>query len=384
MALNPRFSRREAVAIFRRFKAGERLTDIGQSLLCRPAVIFNLMSRYGGIEPKERVRPGKALTASEREEISRGLSSGESFRCIARRLNRQPSTVFREVEKNGGRDEYRARLAEQNAWDRRQRPKSCKLQRNRELAARVTKLLEDDYSPQQISNELKAEFPNAPEHHVSHETIYRTLFFQARGALKKELIKHLRRAKTMRSPRQKNKPTRDAAIPDLISISQRPAEVEDRAVPGHWEGDLIAGYRNRSHIATLVERKTRFVKLVKVESKEATHVAASLTREVVHLPRELRRSLTWDRGTEMARHKEFTVATDVKVYFCDPHSPWQRGSNENTNGLLRQYFPKGMDLSGISQEELDAVANKLNRRPRMTLGWKSPAYRLNEAVALTG
>ena len=368
--------------LFRRFKAGESLTAIAATMGRSAGCVYNVLGRYGGIAPRDRKRSKRALSALEREEISRAICARQSMRSIARSIGRDVSTVSREIGRNGGRSDYRAAHADKRAWARAHRPQTCKLQKNAELAAIVSTQLEQDWSPQQISCWLRTEYPGRTEMHVSHETIYLTLFVQARGALKKQLLAHLRRQKTMRQPRKKAS-RNEGVLADAISIRERPAEVEDRAVPGHWEGDLIAGKQNRSFIGTLVERHTRYVKLVKVESKDAVDMAAALAREVLRLPEELRRSLTWDRGTEMARHKDFTVATDVKVYFCDPHSPWQRGSNENTNGLLRQYFPKGTDLSGFTQAELDAVARKLNGRPRMTLNWRSPAQKLRDVVAST-
>lgn len=366
-------------AVFERYRASESLTDIAESIGHAPGAVHGVLRRFGGISPRERKRSARALTLEEREEISRGLRAGETLRSIARRLRRWPSTISREVERNGGMAAYRAARSDARAWAQGRRPKMCKLANSPKLARLVAAKLAENWSPQQIQNWLSREFPNDREMNVSHEAIYRTLFIQARGALKKELLRQLRRGKVMRGPRKKAKG--HETIPNAISIRERPAEVEDRAVPGHWEGDLIAGYRNQSFIGTLVERSTRFVKLIKVDSKDAEDFAAALAREVLRLPAELRRTLTWDRGTEMARHQDFTVATDVKVYFCDPHSPWQRGSNENTNGLLRQYFPKGSRLDGLTQEELDLVAKQLNERPRQTLGWKSPADALRALIA---
>ncbi len=361
----------DKAALFKRYKRGERLTDIAQLLGRSPGYIYGVLERHGGFPPPERKRSERMLSARERDEIFRGAARGDTIRSIAAKIGRAPSTVSREVSRNGGAAAYSPTKADQRAWDKARRPKDCKLAADRELAAMVASKLQQDWSPQQISGWLRTESPQAPEKTVSHETIYKTLFVQARGALKKELVDHLRRSRGIRRPKTTVEPK--SVIPDAISIRQRPAEVEDRAVPGTWEGDLVAGFNNQSFIGTLVERQTRFVKLVKVDSKNAAHVAEALTREVLRLPEQLRQSLTWDRGTEMAKHKDFSVDTKVAVYFCDPHSPWQRGSNENTNGLLRQYFPKGMPLSGFSQDELDAIAAKLNGRPRMTLGWQTPA-----------
>ena len=377
-----RLSQREKSELFRRFKLGEGLSDIARALGRTPGGMHQALQRTGGYVPTSRKRSERELTADERDEIARSLAGGERPAAIARRLKRSPSTISREIARNGGPQAYRASKAEERAWSRGKRPKQCKLLTNRRLATFVASKLAKNWSPQQISGWLATNYPQTPEMNVSAETIYKTLFVQARGALKKELQSHLRRGASMRHPRKAKK--QESKIPDLISIRDRPAEVEDRAVPGHWEGDLIAGFRNQSFIATLVERQTRFVKLVKIDKKDAASVAEALRREVLRLPAQLRRSITWDRGTEMARHKDFTLATDVQVFFCDPHSPWQRGSNENTNGLLRQYFPKGMVLSGLTQAQLDKVAKELNERPRMTLGWQTPAEQLSQLIATTG
>lgn len=333
--------------------------------------------------PAARKRSPRSLSLAEREEISRGLAAGDSIRGIAVRLGRAASTVSREVARHGGRGNYRATKADAKAWDLARRPKQCKLALNKRLRALVAEKLTLDWSPEQVSAWLAQQFPDDERMRVSHETIYRSLFIQARGVLKKELTGHLRSGRLMR--RSKFATTEGQArgrIVDAISIRERPPEAEDRAVPGHWEGDLLAG-SNNTHIATLVERHSRFTMLVKVDGKDTTTVVAALVRQVKKLPAELCRSLTWDRGSELAQHKRFTVATDVQVYFCDPKSPWQRGTNENTNRLLRQYFPKGTDLSGHSQAELDKVALRLNQRPRKTLGYQTPAARLAAYVAST-
>jgi len=338
----------------------------------------------GGIARPPRRRAVRALTAVDREQISRGLAADRSIRAIARTLNRPPSTISREVVRNGGRAQYRAVEAERRAWRRAERPKPCRLAREPKLRALVAAKLGRDWSPEQIAGWLKREYPQDARMHISHETIYRTLYVQARGALKKELLAHLRRRHPLRRSRRYTTTgqTRGQII-DAVSISERPASVEDRAVPGHWEGDLLAGAKN-THIATLVERQSRFVQLIKVPSKDAGTVVGALTRQVQRLPDGLMESLTWDRGLEMAHHKRFTVATDVAVYFCDPQSPWQRGTNENTNGLLRQYFPKGTDLSTLTQAQLNAIARRLNTRPRKTLGFMTPAQKLAETVATIG
>jgi len=355
-----------------------RLFDRGHSSIQR------ILSETGGIRPPSRSRSGLSLTLAEREEISRGLVANRSIRSIAESLGRAPSTVSREISRNGGRQHYRASNADQSAWDRAHRPKTCKLVEKRQLARIVAKKLKELWSPVQISGWLKDTYPDDGNFQVSHETIYRSLFIQARGALKKELLQHLRRTRVMRRSRQHTQKTdTHGRITGTVSIRERPASVEDRAVPGHWEGDLIIGSHN-SQIATLVERHSRYVMLVRVPSKDTKTVIDALIKHAHKLPRELYKSLTWDRGKEMANHQRFSLDTDIKVYFCDPGSPWQRGSNENTNGLLRQYFPKGMDLSNINQNRLNAVARQLNERPRKTLAFKTPAYRFNQCVASTG
>lgn len=370
--------------LWRRWREGQTLTEIGQALGKAPASVFSTVRATGGYSPAERTRSERSLTRTEREEISRGLAAGDSIRAIAQRLARAPSTVSREVSGNGGREQYRAVDSDAAAWARARRPKDCLLAQWPKLRTAVAAKLAEDWSPQQISGWLRRELPDDERMRVSHETIYKSLFVQARGVLKKELVYHLRSGRLMRRSRHATtKGQRRGAIQDAVSIRERPASAEDRAVPGHWEGDLLAGAGN-SHIATLVERRSRFTILVKVDSKDTQTVVRALKRRVRTLPRQLRRTLTWDRGTEMASHKDFTVATDVKVYFCDPQSPWQRGTNENTNLLLRQYFPKGTDLSGYTQLQLDRVARKLNGRPRQTLGFRTPATIINQSVAMTG
>ena len=324
------------------------------------------------------------MSLAEREEISRGVVTGRSLRSVAASLGRVPSTVSREVNRNGDRGHYRASKADQVACDRARRPKTCKLVENRALARIVAKKLRGLWSPEQIAGWLQHAYPDDENYQVSHETIYRSLFIQARGALKKELLQHLRRTRVMRRSRHHTQKTAThGRITGTVSIRERPASVEDRAVPGHWEGDLLIGSHN-SQIATLVERHTRYVMLIRVKSKDTKTVINALIKHAHKLPRELYKSLTWDRGKEMADHKRFSLDTDIKVYFCDPQSPWQRGSNENTNGLLRQYFPKGMDISNIHQNRLNAVARQLNERPRKTLDFRTPAERFNQCVASTG
>ncbi len=367
-----------------RWHRGESLNTIAQLFDRGHSSIQGILAATGGIRPPERRRSRLALTLAEREEISRSLIAGHSLRAIARSLGRAPSTVSREIQRNGGHHRYRASHADQAAWNRAQRPKPCKLGINRALARLVANKLRQLWSPDQIAGWLKCTHPDDESYQVSHETIYRSLFIQARGALKKELLQHLRRKRGMRRSRHKSlKDSGLGQITETVSIRERPACIEDRAVPGHWEGDLIFGTHN-SQIATLVERHTRYVMLAKVNGKDTETVINALIKQAHKLPRELYQSLTWDRGSEMADHKRFTLATDIKVYFCDPQSPWQRGSNENTNGLLRQYFPKGTDLSVHSQAKLNAVARQLNERPRKTLDYETPAERFNACVASIG
>jgi len=378
-----RLSATERAEVWRRWKDGQSLHAIGRALSRAHPVVHRLLKQHGGITPPLRRRSQRVLTMAEREDISRGIASGCSLRVIAQRLRRAPCTVSREVARHGGRAQYRANEADQQAWDSATRPKPCLLATHNKLQRIVADKLMQDWSPKQISGWLKTEYPQDESLHVSHETIYRSLFIQARGALKIELIQHLRSKRRIRRSRHASVHGHSQGkIVDAISIRERPAEVEDRAVPGHWEGDLLRGARN-SHVATLVERHSRFCMLVKVPGKDTATVVAALSRHVGRLPATLRRSLTWDRGLEMAQHKSFTLATDVQVYFCDPQSPWQRGSNENTNGLLRQYLPTTADLSTYSQTDLDKIALRLNTRPRQTLGFKTPADKLQACVAST-
>lgn len=378
------WSARQSVELWERWKKGESLESIGRALGKPASSIYKAASAHGGVAPLARCRASRVLQTVEREEISRGIAAGLSMRQIALRLGRAVSTVSREIGRHGGLQRYRAGSADRQAMLSARRPKACKLALQRPLCRAVASKLRENWSPRQISEWLKCAYPGDSSMQISHESIYRTLFIQARGALKKELLEHLRRAGMIRRGRR---PADDSGkqgqIVDAVSIRERPAEAEDRAVPGHWEGDLLMGGTS-SQIATLVERSTRFVMLVKIEQKDSSIVAGALARKIRRLPVELKRSLTWDRGSEMAAHKQFTVASDVKVYFCDPRSPWQRGSNENTNGLLRQYFPKGHDLSMYSQANLNKVAAQLNGRPRETLGWKNPAEAFSSLVASTG
>jgi IS30 family transposase len=378
-----RVSPTEKNDIWRRWKCGQSLHEIGRAYGRPHPTIRKLLLPSGGIPPMARRRSRLALTLADREDISRGIVSGWSIRAMARQLQRATSTVSREILRHGGRPAYRAHDAEQRAWRSALRPQRCLLARSRKLRDLVASKLLLDWSPEQISGWLKIRYPNNESLRVSHETIYRSLFIQARGVLKKELLDHLRSKRRMRRSRHSSEHGQSRGqIVDAISIRERPAEVEDRAIPGHWEGDLLAGGKN-SYIATLVERHSRFLMLIKVPSKDTAVVVAALSKQVRKLPATLRRSLTWDRGLEMAKHKDFTVATNVKVYFCDPQSPWQRGTNENTNLLLRQYFPRGTDLSASSQAQLDQVELRLNQRPRKTLGFQTPASKLQASVAST-
>jgi IS30 family transposase len=369
--------------LWSRWKAGDSLSEIGRALGKQPGSIHGVVACKGGYVPATRCRSLQALSLTEREEISRGLAEGASLRTIAGRLRRAPSTISREVRRHGGRHRYRAARADEQAWNRARRPKTCKLAAVPRLRELVAGKLAEDWSPEQISGWLARTHPSEHALRVSTETIYRSLFVQARGVLRKELTAHLRTRRTMRRSRHATRSGQGrGGITDAVSIRERPAEVEDRAVPGHWEGDLLAGSAN-THMATLVERQSRYVMLVKVDGKDTITVVDALTAQVQTLPEQLRATLTWDRGMELADHKRFTVATDVAVYFCDPRSPWQRGTNENTNGLLRQYFPRQTDLSVYSQADLDAVAARLNTRPRKTLDYDTPAGRLAAVVAST-
>ena len=346
--------------------------------------MFSVLSPSGGIRPPERRRAGRALSLTEREEVSRGLVAGRSLRAIAAQLGRSPSTISREVGRNGGRDRYRATVSDQAAWERALRPKPCKLACYLALRRTVSAKLRRKWSPEQIAGWLGRRFADQEQHRVSHETIYKSLYIQARGVLKKELLEHLRAKRAIRRSRHASL-KRDGLgqIRGAVPISERPPCVEDRAVPGHWEGDLISGARG-SHVVTLVERQSRYVILAKVANKQTATVVSALIGQARKLPGDLCRSLTWDRGKELADHRRFTLATDVEVYFCDPHSPWQRGTNENTNRLLRQYLPHGIDLSTFSQAQLSNIARQLNERPRKTLNYETPAEMFAKAVAFTG
>ncbi len=378
------FSDEQRAAIWERWQRGASMSSIGRLFERESSAIYPLLQRSGGIRLPTRTRSRLALSLADREEISRGVANQQSIRSIARRLKRPPSTISRELTRNGGYTRYRAAAADQATWDRAHRPKRCKLAQYRSLAKAVAAKLNQQWSPQQIAGWLKRQHPHREDARVSHETIYRSLYIQARGVLKKELQACLRTKRTIRRSKHASRKQQGlGTITNAISIKDRPASVDDRAVPGHWKGDLIGGTHN-SYTATLVERHSRYVMLAKIKQKNAETVAAALIKHAQQLPTELYQSLTWDRGTEMANHRDFTLATDIAVYFCDPKSPWQRGSNENTNRLLRQYFPKGTDLSRYTQAQLNKVARQLNERPRKTLGYETPAERFQACVAATG
>jgi len=378
----PRLTAAQKAQVWRRWRQGEGLTDIARALGRIPKMVHYVVAGTGGIPPVPRRRAPQALTFSEREVISRGVACGVSLRQISRELGRAPSTVSRDVRRHGGRRRYRAAVADRRAWARSRRPKRCRFATHPALRDVVAAKLALEWSPQQIAGWLRQTYPADRDMQVSHETIYRSLFIQSRGVLKQALLAHVRQRRTYRRPKAAARHP-GGHIVDAVSIRERPATIEDRAVPGHWEGDLLAGARN-SYIATLVERHSRYVCLVRVTTKDTHAVVRALTRQVQRLPDGLMTTLTWDRGLELAAHRTFSIATGVRVYFCDPQSPWQRGTNENTNGLLRQYFPKRTDLSIYSQQDLDAVALRLNTRPRKTLGYRTPAVTLAEAVASTG
>jgi IS30 family transposase len=374
----------QVTELWDRYSRGETAAALGRRFGKSANSMSERIRQAGGIRPTMPTRAARHLTLEEREEISRGLAAGHSIRAIAIRLGRCPSTISREVSNNGGRGRYRASAAERAAVLRRKRPKMCKLATTPRLQTMVAAKLKQRWSPEQIAGWLKRANPDDPELQVSHETIYRTLFVQSRGALKRELTEHLRTKRRTRRPGNGNRQRASGSgnLVGMVHISERPAEVKDRAVPGHWEGDLILG-KGMSAIGTLVERSTRFLLLIHLERIKSEHVVGELTRHVQTLPDQLRRSVTWDQGKEMALHANFTIDTGIQVYFCDPKSPWQRGTNENTNGLLRQYFPKRSDLKPYSQADLDTIAAELNGRPRKTLQFMTPSEKFAEAVAAT-
>ena len=376
-----RFTDAERAAMWERLAAGESVRSVAIAFGCFHSAVRGMLEQTGGARPVVRRVRLAALTLAEREEISRGLAARHSCRAIAARLGRAPSTVAREVDRNGGSARYRAHSSERRALRRARRPKCAKLAARPQLRSVVEAKLALKWSPQQVSSWLRGAYPGDPEMQVSHETIYMSLYVQGRGALRHELHRALRTGRALRHPKR-SVSNGQGLIPGMVLISERPADVEDRAVPGHWEGDLILGKR-KTCIGTLVERSTRYLMLFKPNDITAEAVRAAMSLKILVLPVELRRSLTWDQGKEMSQHVRFTVDTGVQVYFCDPRSPWQRGTNENTNGLLRQYFPKGTDLSGFSERQLDDVARALNERPRQTLGWLTPSQKLAEVVAAT-
>ena len=388
-----RLTREARAWLWTAWRGGEPLEVMAAALALSPTAVSCELVARGGVAPAPRHRAVRTLSLAERRLLAQwrvGRPEGVGIREAARRLGRAPSTISREIQRNGARTasarSYEAATADARAWRRAERPQACRLAQVPALAVRVAAQLAADWSPAQISAWLRMTYPDDPTMRLSAETIYRSLYVQARGVLRRELTAHLRRGRSRRRPQGRHPTARTGAIVDGLTIADRPPEVAARAVPGHWEGDLLAGTAH-SHIATLVERASRFVVLVRLPGKDSPRVVDALIAAALRLPAGLMASLTWDRGSELAAHRRFTVATDVQVYFCDPRSPWQRGTNENTNGLLRQYFPKGRDLSGVTQPELDTVARKLNTRPRQTLGWATPAAalsRLMRGVALTG
>ena len=376
--LGARLTTPERREVLRRMFAGDDVHAVALSCGLTHRSVDRFLRLSGGLKPRVRPRSPRQLSVEEREEISRGLRAGLSVRGIARALGRAASTVSREVRRNRGRCRYRAVRSDQNAYRRAKRPKPRKLELHPPLRCEVERMLKQRLSPEQIAARLKRTYPDVPEMRISHEAIYRALFVQGRGTLRKELARHLRTGRTRRHPRTRHKPT--DRFGEMVPIRERPAEASDRAVPGSWEGDLIIG-KHSSAIGTLVERKSRFVMLFPLrDGRDAQSVRIALTNKILTLPEQLRKALTWDRGVEMAEHAQFTVDTNVQVYLCDPHSPWQRGSNENTNGLLRQYFPKGSDLRRVTSRRLDDVAAQLNDRPRQTLGWMTPSEVLAQAL----
>ena len=374
------FTEHQQNAIWSLWSQGKSLSEIGRQLNKHAGSIFCFLQKSGGIKPVRPIRSKRALTLFEREEISRGLSANLSIRGIAQSLNRSPSTISREIKRNGGITKYRAISADRQTWIRAKRPKKSKLQSNIALNDIITDKLSNKWSPEQISGYLKRTYPTDTHMHISHESIYKTLYIQSRGHLKKELLKHLRTQRVMRQSKHFNtKGNARGGIIDAVSIHDRPKDVDERTIPGHWEGDLICG-SNKSYVATLVERTSRFTMLVKLNGNDSTTVVSAITNKIIELPTQLKISLTWDRGMELAKHKKFTIDTEIKVYFCDPQSPWQRGTNENTNRLLRQYMPKKTDLSVYEQSDLDQIAKELNERPRKTLNFLSPADKLSEVL----
>jgi len=375
-----RFTEDERIVVWDRWQAGDANRLIGRDLGRSAASIRAFVESSGGVRPPVRRRSPRHLSLHEREEISRGVAVGDSLRIVAARIGRAPSTISRELARNGGHRQYRAHHADRAALRRARRPKPSKLAENRELRAVVEEKLGEWWSPQQVVLWLKRTYPDDLEMRVSHETIYLSLFVQGKGALRRELADCLRTGRAYRRPKTKRAPSGKGKIVDPVMISERPAEVEDRAVPGHWEGDLLMG-RRQTAIGTLVERHTRYVMLFPLpDGNTAEAVRNQLAATVQRLPDHLWQSLTWDQGKEMAQHAQFSIDTGVDVYFCDPKSPWQRGTNENTNGLLRQYFPKGTNMAALTQADLDKAAHSLNGRPRQTLDGMTPSEKLAEVL----
>jgi len=380
MSTRAHMTETDKAEVWRRRARGEPVPMIARHMGRDRGTVWKVVTATGGIPPRTPQRSWRELRVGEREELSRGLAMGESCRAIARRLGRAASTVSREVHRNGGRQSYRAAAADGAAVGRRRRPKPGKLALSSALRAEVEAGLQLDWSPKQISAWLKREYSDNPQMQISHETIYVSLYVQGRGSLRAELTKHLRTRRTYRRAKNEIRRQGPKMLPDPIMISERPAEANDRAVPGHWEGDLLLGTPTTA-IGTLVERSTRYVMLFTLaRGPRAQAVREGIATSIVKLPLSLRRSLTWDQGAEMSQHQRFTVETGVAIYFCDPGHPWQRGTNENTNGLLRQYFPKGRTLAHVTQAELDRVADQLNGRPRETLGWRTPTEALTELL----
>lgn len=374
------FTDTQKATIWLLWSQGKSLSVIAREIGKHAASVFCFLQKTGGIKPAPLKRAKSSLTILDREEISRGISANLSIRHIACNLNRAPSTISREINRNGGLTQYRAIEADKNAWKRAKRPKECLPSSNSRLQNVVSEKLALKWSPEQISGWLKKNYPSQTTMQISHETIYKTLYIQARGVLKKELLKQLRTQRVMRQSRKFNtKGNARGGIIDAISIHDRPEEVNERRIPGHWEGDLICGTR-KSFVATLVERTSRYTLLVKLPGNDTNNVVNAIAEKVIQLPGELKKSLTWDRGMEMAKHKAFTVDTNVDVYFCDPRSPWQRGTNENTNRLIRQYLPKKTDLSCYTQDQLDVIAESLNERPRKTLKFLTPGEKIREVL----
>lgn len=379
----PGLSRAQKAELWLRWRNGESLSDIGRALGKHAGSIHGVLARHGGISPRNRTRSPRVLSLEEREAISRGIAVSLSFRSIAKQLGRAPSTISREVARHGGRANYRAVRADEKAWANARRPKPLKLASSARLRRIVAHRLSLDWSPEQIAGWLRIQFSEEQDLWISHETIYRSLYVQTRGVLSRELLRRLRSRRMMRRSRESTRKGQPRGqIQDARSIRERSLEADTRARPGHWEGDLVSG-SNNSHIATLVDRCSRYTMAIKLASKETASVVGALRRRLLRLPPHLRQSLTWDRGMELANHKDLHEATGINVFFCDPQSPWQRGTNENTNGLLRQYFPRGTDLSGFSQADLDRVAARINRRPRKMLGYETPEEVLKSGVALT-